>query len=218
MARERALFDMMQSYPFWVFDASGFAGNILFSVFDPVLGFASAGAPEITVETQEIQPGNWEFKRRAVKTASVGSVTLRRGARFYDSDFYNWITAAIRGNQPVRRNLVLVQFLGFRPLRQIAGQNRGLTGFGPGDSGFGTEVAALSLAERLPGRAWVLHDSIPIRYRPGDDFDATNGGVSIQELEVQPEYVTELTLATVSPVAARAFSLGLTVADAAGAF
>lgn len=211
MARERALFDMMQSYPFWVFDASGFAGNILFSVFDPVLGFAAAGAPEMNVELQEIQPGNWEFKRRAVKTASVGSITLRRGARFYDSDFYNWITAAIRGNQPVRRTLVLVQFLGWRPLKQVLGQS-------PGSSGFGTEVAALSLAERLPGRAWVLHDCIPTRYRPGDDFDASSGAVSIQELEVQPEHVSELTLATVSPVAARAFSLGLTIADAAGAF
>jgi hypothetical protein len=211
MARERALFDMMQTYPFWVFDASGFSGNILFTVFDPVLGFAAAGAPELSIELQTIQPGNWEFKRQAVKTASVGVVTLRRGARFYDSDFYNWFTAAVRGFQPVRRNLVLVQFLGFRPAKQLAGQSQG-------GSGFGTEVAALSLAERLPGRAWVLHNAIPVRYRPGDDFDATSGAVSIAELDVQPEHVTELTLATVSPVAARAFSLGLTIADAAGAF
>jgi phage tail-like protein len=211
MARNRALFDMMQSYPFWVFDASGFSGNLLFSVFDPVLGFSAAGAPEISVETQEIQPGNWEFKKRAVKTASVGVITLRRGARFYDSDFYNWITAAIRGFQPVRRNLVLVQFLGFRPVKQLIGQPAG-------SSGFGTEIAALSLAERLPGRAWVLHDCLPVRYKPGDDFDATSGAVSIQELDVQPEHISELTLATVSPVAARAFSLGLSIANAAGAF
>ena len=34
----------------------------------------------------------------------------------------------------------------------------------------------------------------------------------------KPFKVSELTLATVSPIAARAFSLGLTVADAAGAF
>jgi len=31
--------------------------------------------------------------------------------------------------------------------------------------------------------------------------------VSIQELEVQPEHVEEMTMATISPVVARAFSL-----------
>jgi hypothetical protein len=34
------------------------------------------------------------------------------------------------------------------------------------------------------------------------------------EMEVQPEYVTELTTSTVSPAAARAFSAGLAIADA----
>jgi hypothetical protein len=96
MAQRRFL-DMMQQYPFWVLDASGFAGNPLFTVFDPVLGFSGCTTPEITVETKEIQRGNWEFKTPVVKSASVSAITLQRGARFYDSDFYNWISGAIRG-------------------------------------------------------------------------------------------------------------------------
>jgi hypothetical protein len=46
-----------------------------------------------------------------------------------------------------------------------------------------------------------------VRYKPGGDFDATSSDVSIMELDVQPEYVSELTINTVSPIAARIASL-----------
>src|SRR6056300_1284355 len=108
--------DMLQVYPFWLFDASGFAGNPLFTIFYPTFGFSAITSPEITVELRHVQPGNWEYKRRAVKTADVSAMTLSRGARFYDSDFWIWIHNAIRGKQPLRRNLVLVHFMGYRPL------------------------------------------------------------------------------------------------------
>ncbi len=203
MARPRLL-DLMQSFPFWVFDVSGAQGNSLFSIFDPTLGFSAVSAPEIIVETRDIQPGNWEYKRRIVKGAEVGSVTLSRGARFYDSDFYNWITNAILGKQAVRRNLVLVHFLGFRAQSQATGLD-----LSQPDAG----IAQLGL--RTPGRAWVLYDCIPTRYRPGSDFDATSSDVSISELEVQPEHIIELTLATLSPLVARGIGAGVTIVNAA---
>lgn len=55
-------------------------------------------------------------------------------------------------------------------------------------------IGPFQFANRLPGRAWVLHDCIPINYRPASDFDASSGQVSFQELEVQPEYIEELSL------------------------
>lgn len=203
MARAR-LIDMMQAYPFWVFDASGFVGNAaLFTVFDPVFGFSSVSAPEITIEPHTVQPGNWEYKRRSVKTADVGPITLSRGTRFYDSDFYNWLTNAIRGQQPIRRNLVLVHFLGWRSQS--------------GSIGPEAELAAIaSLEARISGRAWMLYDCLPIRYKAGSDFDGGSSDVSIQELEVQPEHIIELTMATLSPVAARALSATLEVVSAVG--
>lgn len=210
MARPRLL-DLMQAFPFWVFDVSGNQGSTLFSVFDPTLGFSAVTAPEISVETRDIQPGNWEYKRRVVKGAEAGSITLSRGARFYDSDFYNWITNAILGRQPVRRNLVLVHFMGLRaPSQAIAlaqghGNNANLSF---------PDNGAAQLATRTPGRAWVLYDCLPIRYRAGSDFDASSSDVSIQELEVQPEHVIELTLATLSPVAARGIGAGISIASA----
>jgi len=203
---QRRFLDMMQQYPFWVMDASGFVGNPLFSVFDPVLGFSSCTTPEISVETKEISRGNWEFKTRVVKSADVSAITLARGARFYDSDFYNWITGAIRGVQPIRRNLVVIHFLGFRLQRHIAGR-AGL--INPGQSGVQAEVVlntagqAGAPLDRIPGRAWFCGGCLPVRYKPGGDFDAKASDVSIMELDVQPEYVHELTTSTISPIAGR---------------
>jgi phage tail-like protein len=198
MARPRFL-DLLQVYPFWVFDASGHAGNPLFSIFDPVLGFSACTTPEITIEHRTVQPGNWEYKRRAVKTADVSPITMSRGARFYDSDFFLWVSNAVRGLQPLRRNLVLVHFIGYRPLAAAL----------PGDKGsiFPDEIAVTSLATRIPGRAWFMAGCLPSRYKAGGDFDAMASDVSVQELEVQPEYVHELTIATLSPILGKAFSL-----------
>jgi len=58
--------------------------------------------------------------------------------------------------------------------------------------GFG--LGPFEFATRIPARAWLLHNCIPVRYRPGNDFDASSGQVSIQELEVQPEFVEEYSL------------------------
>lgn len=218
MAQRRFL-DMLQQYPFWVFDASGFDGNPLFSVFDPVLGFSGCSTPEISVEAKDIQRGNWEFKTRVVKSADVSAITLQRGARFYDSDFYNWITNAIRGIQPVRRNLVLVHYMGFRLQRSLAARTGALE---PGQSGVSAEVLlntagqASTPLDRIPGRAWYCGGCIPIRYKAGGDFDATSSAVSIMELDVQPDYVHELTTSTVSPIAGRIASLTFASLEAAG--
>lgn len=202
MARSRLL-DLMQAFPFWVFDASGPVGNSLLTIFDPVLGFTACTAPEIHVETRDVQPGNWEYARHVVKTASVGSVTLSRGARFYDSDFYNWITNAIVGRQAVRRNLVLIHFLGLRTQAQATGANLSFP-----------DTAVVQSALRTPGRGWILYDCLPIRYKAGSDFDASSSEVSIQELEVQPEHVAELTLGTISPLGARATSAAIEIVSA----
>lgn len=202
MARPRLL-DVLQAFPFWLFDVSGAEGNILSSVFDPSLGFSAVSAPEFSVKTKDIQPGNWEYPRNVVQSAGVGPITLSRGTRFYDSDFYNWITAAIRGDQPVRRNLVLVHFMGFRAQAQASGANLSFP-----------DTAFIQMSLRTPGRAWVLYDCIPTRYKAGSDFDASASEVSIQELDIQPEHIIEMTLATLSPAAGRALSAGIEIANA----
>ena len=204
MARPRLL-DLLQTFNFWVFDVTGPGGYALLSVFDPALGFSAITAPEISVETKDIQPGNWEYKRRVVKKAEAGAVSFSRGTRFYDSDFYNWITGAIVGRQPIRRNLIVVHFMGFRPISQAMGKNQSFP-----------TTAVVQAGVRTPARGWILYECLPTRYKAGSDFDATSSDVSIQELEVQPEHIAELTLATVSPLSGRAASAAIEVYSAIG--
>jgi phage tail-like protein len=208
MARSR-IADLLQTNPFWVFDAGILGGNVLFPTLDPSLAFSSVTAPEITVEEREIKTGNWQFSRRYIKSASVGPIVLSRGVRFYDSDMYNWITAAILGKDPVRRSLCLMHFLGVRSdgrTGQVIGgaltgalsglQSGGVASIAQGAVG-GAIVGAF-INNRIPGRIWMLHDCLPLRYKSGTDFDASSGAVSIQELEIQPEHIVEVTVSTLS--------------------
>jgi phage tail-like protein len=210
VARSR-LTDLLQSYSFWVFDASGFQGNPLFTVFDPVLGFSACTLPKISVDIETIQPGNWEYQHKVVKTAKVDAVTLSRGARYWDSDFYLWLTNAIKGIQPIRRNIVIVQFLGYRLIRKLiegTGEAVGSKSAVDGEVLINTSGIAGVPLDRIPGRAWFCGDCIPTRYNPGD-LDANSSDVTIMELDFEPEYVEEMTIATLSPVAGRAYSVGV---------
>jgi phage tail-like protein len=210
MPRPR-LNDLMQQHSFWLFDAGILGGNVLFPVFDPSLAFATASTPEITATEHEIVTGNWQFSRRFIKSATVSPIVLGRGVRFYDSDMYNWITAAILGKDPVRRSLCLMHFLGLRSggrAGQIIGgaATGALTGALSGglssaaQGAVGGAILGGFINNRIPGRLWMLHDCIPTRYKAGGDFDASSGAVSIQELEVQPEHVVEVTVSTLSGV------------------
>lgn len=208
MARDR-IDDLMQSYSFWLFDAGTLGGNVLFPVFDPALAFSAITSPEITAELRVIQPGNWEYKRRVVKTSDVSPITLSTGVRFSNSDMYNWITNAILGRGGARRTLFLIHFLGLRAdaPSTIAGAGLGaLAGVAAADpvavigGAAGGAILGSFIENRIPGRAWVLHDCLPSRYKSGSDFDAASSAVSVQELEVQPEYVTEVAVGTASPV------------------
>jgi len=55
-------------------------------------------------------------------------------------------------------------------------------------------LGPFAFATRIPARAWLLHDCLPVRYKAGSDFDASTAAVSLQELEVQPEMIEEFSL------------------------
>lgn len=55
-------------------------------------------------------------------------------------------------------------------------------------------IGPFEFATRIPARAWLLHDCLPVRYKAGSDFDAGNAAISLQELEVQPEHIEEFSL------------------------
>jgi hypothetical protein len=57
-------------------------------------------------------------------------------------------------------------------------------------------VGPFEFIERLPAKAWLLHGCIPTRFKSGSDFDARSSEISIAELEVAPEMIEEISLAS----------------------
>jgi hypothetical protein len=47
---------------------------------------------------------------------------------------------------------------------------------------------------KIPARGWLLKECVPTRYKAASDFDATDGNVSLMELEVQPTKIVEIAL------------------------
>lgn len=218
---------MLQEYPFHVFDFSGYQGNAAASVFDPALGFSGCTTPEWEATMHSVKAGNALFPRSVIKGGTISPVTLSRGVRWYDSDFYNWLIRALKGIAPVRRDLFLVQFMGFRQTAkqtQSAAIKRKVypSGFADVDS---RKVGGLKslppenglnvLMSRIPARCWYMRKCLPSGYKPGGDFEANSANVSIATLTLQPTTVDEVTTATISNQAARAFSTSLAIADLA---
>lgn len=160
--------DLLQEYPFHLFDASGFQGNAAGSVFDPVLGFSGCTTPEWTVTVKSVKAGNFAYPRPVVQGVSVGPITLSRGVRWYDSDFWNWLNNAVHGTQPVRRDIFLVHFLTYRmtkkreqqysiplpvarPAKTRAGSGGGVLGGLAGRAGGGFGIAPLSVTGTAGG-------------------------------------------------------------------
>lgn len=173
MARS-VISDLLNVYPFWLLDAYPIEPLAL-PILTPLFGFSAITAPSINLETFDIAEGNWYFKKKVIKRADVGNITLERGSSWYDSDFWRWILAAMSGDLsnskiglgPVnlkiggitpRRTLLLVQFMA-RPMLHGAGGavastllQGGLAAGGAALAGAGAgEVAAAGLTTALIG-------------------------------------------------------------------
>lgn len=204
MART-VLEDYLQAFPFWLADVAPVQQGEL-PILNPLLGFASITAPEITAEVLDITEANWLFKRKVLKNADIGNLTLMRGATFYDFDFYNWMMAAlglrsvvgqafgvgvVAGGTP-RRNLLLIHYFTSHPvagLADAAGQNYGIS-----VSGLPASPGPFEVIAKVPARAFYLQGCLPVRYKSGSDFDAKSGDVSMMELELAVESMEQVVL------------------------
>lgn len=191
MARKR-ITDYFQNHNFHLLDVSPSLAVPPF-VFNLFASFSSISAPEITLETQEVEEGNFYFKRHVISGGSVGNITLQRGVSFYDSEFWSWISSTIKGEVPKaippvlggkRRNLLLIQYTGYQ------------VGFAEGAAGAGLDILGTLLSgfpgsRKIPGKAWMLMQCLPIRYKVSGDLDATSSDISLSELELSPERIEE---------------------------
>jgi phage tail-like protein len=188
------LLDLLQNFRFHLFDVPKFTGgsgagafSMADTVFSLVAGFASATSPEMTLELETIKEGTFQFDRFFAKRASVGPIALSRGVRFFDAEFWKWISGHLSGQMP-KRTLLLVQFA-----KSGSGPNSTLDRVTQGLSDVSSQQIRTDFLLRAPGKTWVLFNCTPSRYKSGSDMDARSSDVSIAELELQPEYWAEIT-------------------------
>jgi len=204
--------DYLQSFPFWMMDIAPI-GNLALPIFNPILGFTSVSAPEIQVDEYPIRPGNWFFERKVVHRATISSFVARRGVTFYDSDFWRWTMTGITGGiaysnivgASYRRTFMLVHFFARNPL------SLGYSALGDLGSDKAQQVTAgaaaaaaqgvgpFEFASRVPAKAYLLKGCTPLKWRSGNDFDATDGSVSIAELDFSCELIEEVSLVGLLP-------------------
>lgn len=149
--------------------------------------------------------------------------TLNGNKDFEDGGTLGKISAFLTNGGKVspRRNLLIVQFTninignvgnnasirdkGIAVAGALAVGSLAAIAFGGGIGGLAAGAAAgagsamiglgpFQFATRVPARAWLLHNCLPTRYKAGSDFDAGTASVSLQELEVQPEFIEEFSL------------------------
>jgi len=127
------LSDFLQDSAFWLMDVAP-VEPLAIPILTPLFGFHSITAPELTLETFDINEGNNLFGKKIVKRGDVGVLTLTRGAKFYDADFWRWIYSTLRGSTASsaiglssalgigsiggptpRRDLVLIQYFKQQP-------------------------------------------------------------------------------------------------------
>lgn len=180
MARNR-LTDFMQTHRFWLFDAVPSLAPPFYVLGAPFFGFSSITSPEYTAEVDDIKQLNSMFKSYAYSGGAVSPITLTRGVRGYDDTMWQWMYRAITGLEVTNRHLVLLHFTSIA----VPGRDQ--------SSIPGIELP-IEIGAFLPGKAWLLWNCIPTRYKAASDFDAMSGDVSLSELEVQPEAISEFTL------------------------
>jgi len=171
MARLR-IFDLLKNDSFWVTTLTPFPSWGL----NPLLGFSACSLPEITIASEDITDGTAQFTKKVTGKASVSNLTLSRGVRFYDSNFWDWIMDVIEGVNSPRRDMVLIH------LARVKLLDIPVAFPGPVDLNF------------VPARMWKLEGCLPVRYKPGSDFDASQGEISVMELEVTIDGIEELTV------------------------
>jgi hypothetical protein len=171
----------MQSHRFWLLDVVPALAPPFYVLGAPFLGFSSITAPEYTAEIDTIKEVNSMFKKYAYSGGEAGQMTLTRGVRGFDNTMWDWMYRALTGLETTQRHLLLLHFTS-------------ISLFHAPDQAAALSIPFSDAIEFLPGQAWLLWNTIPVRYKGASDFDATSGAVSIAELDIQPQAITNFAL------------------------
>jgi phage tail-like protein len=134
-------------------------------------GFNSITMPEITVEHAEYREGIRVYTMKFPGVPTIAEITLNRGVAKYDTAFFNWVLAAVEGNE-YRCDVVIFHVQ--RPaLEQIQDTSKGPN----------IDVGAVGVVSKL----YKLYECSPARVKIAGDLDASTSDVSIAELDISVE-------------------------------
>ena len=166
MARARTEDPLLTAY-FQVFDLPNLpVPNIFPSQLARLGGFSGCTGPQITLQTEELEEGNWPYTRRLGTKALIQEVTLTRGIKPFDIDFVAWMQAFLFGRLVTRRNILI---MATRP-----GNTPGLGG--------------------KPILGWLLLNCLPRRVKMSGDMNALASEISIAELDLLPDDILPIPL------------------------
>jgi phage tail-like protein len=215
--------DLLKNHYFWAFDASGIGGTPVFSPlfgFSSITAPSISLELETFKDGTYIYPRN-VAKGATVGAITFQRAATLYDSDFYD--WINLAIhgqTSDGSTPPVRRTIVVIQFTrinlasgsdataiatagAFAALlgaSLVAGNGinveSAVTGAGVISAGAlaGIGVGPIAYATRLPARAWILHGCLPVHYTASGELSANSPDVSIMSLEVQPEYIEELSI------------------------
>lgn len=131
-------------------------------------GSNSVTMPEITVEHAEYREGIRVYTMKFPGVPTIAEITLNRGVARNDTAFFNWVLAAIEGNE-YRCDLIIYHVQ--RPaLDSVA------------DTSKGPNIDVTS--EGIISKKYKLYECSPARVKIAGDADASTSDVSLAELDV----------------------------------
>ena len=139
-------------------------------------GFQSATMPEMSVEPTEYREGIMKYTRKFPGIPTVTDCSLMRGIVAEDTAFYQWMIQTVSGGE-YRCTIQIDQYQRTDVAQASVMGNPSY--FGPYS---GTSYPDSS------SRSVECFECMPMRVKPGADLDATNGEVSMQEIDFAMEY------------------------------
>lgn len=124
------LSDPLRVHEFHLLDVDWSFSAIPFVLF-PTAGFSTITMPEMTIETETIREGTGDFVHNVLTKASTNTITLTKGVTPFNSDFWRWIVACLRGNTANDKTLLtfmsgLAQVATFQGFPPIPGKRRNM--------------------------------------------------------------------------------------------
>lgn len=149
--------DLYQNFRFAVYSVGNYIQSDAFEA-----GFNSCSLPDHNIDAIEYSEGTFTYSRWMPGRSSFSTVTLTKGVARNYTKFADWIKSCAEGRD-YRTDIVIMHLhradVDGAPKMNLIGNPRKI----------------------------LLKNCLPVRFKPGSDFDSFGADMSIEEIEFHPE-------------------------------